>query len=259
MDFPSADSLWERVLPRLLQWAPGRRCSQSQIIRSGTGFVSTAVSLKVRGNLQCHAAVLWFLVSGLEPFAVIVPVVTTSARRVPFQLKSPRLGGLTPLLASWRMRLLRSFQTSLLALLALCCCPGGAERAIEAHLVAGIRDPSEEPFPTYASAENREADLEKLTKRLKYHVSPTGPLQEYQTQFKKSDQEYSEAAEEMYKSLNKFQESISEFRGKIADANSRKIEETKEKMSAKLPGVHGPHPQDEYSETDEDADALPGN
>mmetsp|Transcript_94172 Transcript_94172/g.130792 ORF Transcript_94172/g.130792 Transcript_94172/m.130792 type:complete len:158 (+) Transcript_94172:34-507(+) len=157
------------------------------------------------------------------------------------------------------MRLLSSFQTSLLALLALYCCPGGAERAIEAHLAAGIRDPSEEPFPTYASAENREADLEKLTKRLKYHVSPTGPLQEYQAQFKKSDQEYSEAAEEMYKSLNKFQESISEFRGKIADANSRKIEETKEKMSAKLPGVHGPHPQDEYSETDEDADALPGN
>eukprot|EP00913_Durusdinium_trenchii_P004869 g4520.t1 len=112
---------------------------------------------------------------------------------------------------------------------------------------------SEDPFPIYASTQNRAAELKKLSLLLKKHVDPAGPLQKSATQFRESDQEYSDAAHGLFKSLNKFQDSISEFRGKVADANSHKVDTIKEKMSAKLPGVRGPHPQDEYSEVDDEA------
>ncbi|CAK9016840.1 unnamed protein product [Durusdinium trenchii] len=121
-------------------------------------------------------------------------------------------------------------------------------------------------------------------------------------------EEYSDAAHGLFKSLNKFQDSarcprlrvmwavlpkltfarsegsgrppglpmISEFRGKVADANSsaaqisHKVDTIKEKMSVRTPRVSrghadvgiggsnwavqlfGPHPQDEYSEVDDE-------
>eukprot|EP00434_Breviolum_minutum_P020628 symbB.v1.2.018189.t1/scaffold1440.1/size119446/4 len=130
-----------------------------------------------------------------------------------------------------------------------------AERVSESLMAAqGVisRDPEDEPFPVYASAQNREEDLQRLSRLLKRHVDSTGPLQKYSHEFRESDKEYSSAAHGLFSSLKKFQESISEFRGKVADANSDKIDTIKEKMSAKLPGVRGPHPQDEYSETEDD-------
>ncbi|CAK9026960.1 unnamed protein product [Durusdinium trenchii] len=134
-----------------------------------------------------------------------------------------------------------------------------AERVSESLKTAeSLRhDPEEEdPFPIYASTQNRAAELKKLSLLLKKHVDPAGPLQKSATQFRESDQEYSDAAHGLFKSLNKFQDSISEFRGKVADANSHKVDTIKEKMSAKLPGVRGPHPQDEYSEVDDEVEST---
>ncbi|CAJ1341682.1 unnamed protein product [Effrenium voratum] len=133
-----------------------------------------------------------------------------------------------------------------------------AERVSDMLASGGVVDPDvDEPFPAYASSQNREQDLKRLSRMLKHHVESTGPLQQYQAKFLESDKEYKEAAEGLFASLNKFQDSVSEFRGKVADASSGKIVSIKERMAAKLPGVQGPHPVDEYSEADEDADDFP--
>lgn len=129
-----------------------------------------------------------------------------------------------------------------------------AERASDSYktLQGVISNDPEEPFPVYASAQNRAEDMQRLSRLLKQHVDSAGPLQKYSHRFRESDKEYSEAAHGLFSSLKKFQESISDFRGKVADSNSEKIDTIKDKMSAKLPGVRGPHPQDEYSESEDD-------
>eukprot|EP00435_Cladocopium_sp_Y103_P044142 s84_g12.t1 len=110
--------------------------------------------------------------------------------------------------------------------------PVVAERASDSYTQGVIRTDPEEAFPVYASAQNRAEDMQRLSRLLKRHVDSTGPLQKYSHRFRESDKEYSEAAHGLFSSLKKFQESISEFRGKVADSNSEKIDTIKDKMSA---------------------------